>query len=179
VNGTRDRARRKRRRRPLDGSKPAKGMNPTSAAGCEKTQSSKAALSAAGSGTPRGKENAAVHDPNADDEPADAPLAWQVKPPVNRSDPRTCADVGRLLRIDQWRLDSLTGLTTPCASRPPIERLAPSSKRKPRRAGALLSHHTPAAHPSDDSGKPQGRRNVEAGSSASWHLRSARRGRMC
>ena len=54
----------------------------------------------------------------ADDGPAEAPLAWQVKPPANRSDPRTRADVGRLLRIDQRRLDSLTGLTTPCALRP-------------------------------------------------------------
>lgn len=101
MNGMRDRARRKRRRRLLDGSKPAKGLNPTSAAGREKTCSSKAALSAAGSGTPRGKENAAAHDLDADDEPADAPLAWQVKP------------------LTDWSV-SLTRLTTPCASRPPM-----------------------------------------------------------
>jgi hypothetical protein len=75
VNAMRAKARWKHRRRLLNGRKPAKGKNPRSAVGSAHEnahESNQVALSAVGSGTPRGKENATAHDPRADDEPIDA-----------------------------------------------------------------------------------------------------------
>ena len=64
VNGMRDSARWKHRRRLLGGSKPAKGNEPQERCWIVgRKRSNQAALSAAGSGTSRGKENAATHDP--------------------------------------------------------------------------------------------------------------------
>jgi hypothetical protein len=62
-------------RSPDEEIKPAKGcnpLNPMSAAGTHSRSGQVAQSGLSGSGTPRGKEHAAAHDPQADDEPIGA-----------------------------------------------------------------------------------------------------------